>query len=561
MGTLFDVSSPKKKFDANKLSFGGAYRYVARTSQNNGIRGYIDEDTAFLNDGQTISFGQDTATIFYQDLPYFTGDKIKILSLLSGSLSSKAACYLLGTMRKAFANFQWGVDSFEEDVLKKVCLVVPISQEKVDFNYMETYVGILAGEYASKINSYLKKYSLTDCTLTDTEQASLQRLQRGEVIWRPFAMNKVFVPLKAPYLRKGTRRQDHVSRIRTKEFCLPVVCAKRGDNGIMKFGRREDFTYHSNVIAIICDGVIATGLTYAYEGEVGIFTHSFLIKYLKEEIPFEVNLFLKTAIQKKIYPIYSREHSARWKNRVENEEIYLPIDSNEEIDVEFMRTIICAEKKILARKVIAYKKDIEKGIDNRVQAITPHNTTIPFHSSHAYNYVEFEPMMAAEDIFIEGSVPVDLPKTDRSHLLDEQLGLVLMYAIGPKARNKTETAGKIALGIKEESLSKEQMASYMSVKYVVFHYWKNPMIYMLSQKPRLVVKGDIPDGYLLRLADKASKFLLLEYNTELPVDMGTLNILKTQRRGHIRYLPFVTTLESITDEEKENRWIKTGKVD
>ena len=116
MGSLFDVSSPKMKFDANKISFGGKYRYVARTSQNDGIKGYIDENTAYLNDGQTISFGQDTATIFYQDLPYFTGDKIKILTLLNGCLNNRSACYLLGAMRKAFANFQWGVDSFNEDI-------------------------------------------------------------------------------------------------------------------------------------------------------------------------------------------------------------------------------------------------------------------------------------------------------------------------------------------------------------------------------------------------------------------------------------------------------------
>ncbi len=346
------------KYDANKISFGGRYRYVVRTSQNNGIRGYIDEDTAFLNDGQTISFGQDTATIFYQDLPYFTGDKIKILSLLKGSLNSKTACYLLGTMRKAFANFQWGVDSFDEDVLKDVCVVVPISHGEVDFNYMKAYVELLIREYISKVTTFLEKYSLQDYTLTDAEKAALQRLLCDKVKWKPFAMNKVFVPLKAPYLRKGTRRQDHVSRIRTKEFCLPVVCAKRGNNGIMKFGRKEDFTFHSNVLSIIYNGVIAAGLVYAHEEEVGIFTDSYLIKWKGEEISFDANIFLKTAIQKKIYPIYSREQKATWKNRVECEDIYLPIDYKGKIDVKFMQTIVRAEKKIAARKVIAYMNRI-----------------------------------------------------------------------------------------------------------------------------------------------------------------------------------------------------------
>ena len=42
--------------------------------------------------------------------------------------------------------------------------------------------------------------------------------------------------------------------------------------------------------------------------------------------------------------------------------------------------------------------------------------------------------------------------------------------------------------------------------------------------------------------------MLLEYNPQQPADLGSINILKTQRRGNIRYLPFVTTLESIIDE-------------
>lgn len=393
LGTLFGVSSPKMKFDANKISFRGKYRYVARTSQNNGIKGYIDEDTAFLNDGQTISFGQDTATIFYQDSPYFTGDKIKILTLLNGYLNNRSACYLIGAMRKAFAKFQWGVDSFNEDNLKEICVFVPMSQGEVDFNYMEEYVGLLKSEYVAKINSFLEKYSLEDNSLTAEEEAAIHRLLHGEVRWQPFAMNKVFAPLKAPYLRKGTRRQDHVSRIRTKEFCLPVVCAKRGDNGIMKFGRREDYTAHSNVLSIIYNGVIAAGLVYAHEEDVGIFTDSYLIKWKGENIPFDANLFLKTAIQKKIYPIYSREQKATWQNRVEAEEIYLPIDFNGEINVKFMQAIVRAEKKIAARKVIAYKNSITKEITtNRAKAIKPHCTTIPLHSSLGYNPA----MMAAE---------------------------------------------------------------------------------------------------------------------------------------------------------------------
>lgn len=123
-----------------------------------------------------------------------------------------------------------------------------------------------------------------------------------------------------------------------------------------------------------------------------------------------------------------------------------------------------------------------------------------------------------------------------------------MYAIGSGARQKTETAGKIALGIKEGVLKDEQMAAYKSLKYLMFHYWSNPKAYKLISEPMFVDKEAVPEDYLIRLEKDAVKFLLLEYNPLQSVDLGNINILKTQRRGEIRYLPFVTTLESIKDE-------------
>lgn len=115
---LFDISSPKKRFNANTITFGGKYPYVVRSSLNNGIRGYITQDECYLNPAKTISFGQDTATIFYQEKPYFTGDKIKVMSYRDCELNPKPACYLLTVMRKAFQNFAWGQSSFNENVLK-----------------------------------------------------------------------------------------------------------------------------------------------------------------------------------------------------------------------------------------------------------------------------------------------------------------------------------------------------------------------------------------------------------------------------------------------------------
>ena len=105
------------------------------------IRGYITQDECYLNPAKTISFGQDTATIFYQEKPYFTGDKIKVMSYRDCELNPELACYLLTVMRKAFQNFAWGQSSFNENVLKNMEIRLPVdSNDNIDYTYITAFI-------------------------------------------------------------------------------------------------------------------------------------------------------------------------------------------------------------------------------------------------------------------------------------------------------------------------------------------------------------------------------------------------------------------------------------
>ncbi|WP_291892575.1 restriction endonuclease subunit S [Campylobacter sp.] len=141
IGDLFEIKTPKKRFDANKIKFGGLYPYVVRTSINNGIRGYITENTDFLNEKNTISFGQDTATMFYQKSEYFTGDKIKVFKLKDYELNSKIANFLISVMTKAFSNFSWGSSSFNVKILNEVKILLPLNKNgEIDFEFMNNFI-------------------------------------------------------------------------------------------------------------------------------------------------------------------------------------------------------------------------------------------------------------------------------------------------------------------------------------------------------------------------------------------------------------------------------------
>lgn len=140
LSQLFNLSSSKKKFNANMIEFGGKFPYVARGDSNNGIRGYITEDVEFLNPANTISFGQDTATMFYQKEPYFTGDKIKVLRTKEVELDRYKALYLITSLRKSFSTFSWGSSSFNEKVLKETDVKVPIKNNQIDYRFMSDFI-------------------------------------------------------------------------------------------------------------------------------------------------------------------------------------------------------------------------------------------------------------------------------------------------------------------------------------------------------------------------------------------------------------------------------------
>lgn len=328
-----------------------------RTSQNNGIRDYITEDKKFLNPANTISFGQDTATIFFQDKPYFTGDKIKIMTLKNGEMNAVRSCYFLSAMRKSFSNFQWGQDSFDEKVLASVTILLPtMFGKEIAFDYMERVIRELETERIRKLAAYLKGSGLESTELTESERSAVQRLRNGEIKWVERKIGELFELLSAPYQGKNPR-QDHVSRQKNDEFCIPVICAKRGDNGIMYWGRKGEFKTYDNVLSVIYNGAIAAGLVYAQKEPVGIFTDSYLIrlqKDLKDNVPFRVNLFLKTSLEKAIYEKYSRELKAVWK-RISKDTMILPVTPSGVIDWEFMESLITAEARLAIRSVIEWK--------------------------------------------------------------------------------------------------------------------------------------------------------------------------------------------------------------
>ncbi|GAA6992344.1 hypothetical protein ID0094_00320 [Helicobacter pylori] len=183
-------------------------------------------------------------------------------------------------------------------------------------------------------------------------------------------MGDLFEKVSARFLGKGDKFKA-TSKSITDTHNIPLVYCKKGNNGIMYWGKKGDFETYNNIISIIYNGVIATGLTYAHRDEVGILAESYFINFKNGNPNFLCNLFIKTAIEKVLYPKYSRDNLATWANKVENELIFLPTNQHGEIDFHFMRTLINALMKQTIQGVVQYSSAKIQATKEAISQETP----------------------------------------------------------------------------------------------------------------------------------------------------------------------------------------------
>ena len=149
-GDVLNIDSTKGIYHAcnvqvESTQVEGSHPYVVRTSQNNGLRGYIRADERTLNPGNTISFAQDTAQMFYQKEPYFTGNKVKVMSIKGHEMTENIALFLITCLNKAFSMFGWG-QSYDVKLLSDVTLSLPVTTVMMpDWTMLETFLKVHGG--------------------------------------------------------------------------------------------------------------------------------------------------------------------------------------------------------------------------------------------------------------------------------------------------------------------------------------------------------------------------------------------------------------------------------
>ncbi|GHR24109.1 type I restriction modification protein [Helicobacter pylori] len=165
LGDLFEVLSSKKIYHANTIKIHdtqieSSYPYVVRATTNNGIKGFIIDDPTLTNEKNTLSFAQDTFTVFYQKQPYFTGNKVKILKPKFAFKSPKILYFISAILQFILKPLTWGLGSTIESIaefkfslpLKPTAKTQTI--DDIDFHFMHTLINALMKQTIQGVVQY-----------------------------------------------------------------------------------------------------------------------------------------------------------------------------------------------------------------------------------------------------------------------------------------------------------------------------------------------------------------------------------------------------------------------
>ncbi len=359
---MFEVESYTKRFDANKVVVKekGKYPYIVRTSSNNGQKGFIDEDEQYLNEGNTITFGQDTATMFYQEKPYFTGDKIKVLKPKINNFNKSNAQFFLVAMRKPFELFSWGTSSYSVDIIKSQKIVLPIKDGEIDFNFMESFIAELEAQHIAELeaqhiaelSAYLTVSGFDNYELSDEELDALQKFAKlSNDNWGTYKIGSLFEKVatkKLPCKAKELPKQP------TDDYMLPCLTSSFQNQGLNYYAPKAGATVLSNVISLPSNSDVYRA--YYQTRDFTVLSDAYAIRWKSDTSNLSPNqyLFMVMCINKVTdLPIYSYKNKLGGWNVVKGKNIRLP-EKDGKIDFALMESFISAMKKIAIKDVVEY---------------------------------------------------------------------------------------------------------------------------------------------------------------------------------------------------------------
>lgn len=116
---------------------------MTRSDADNGHALFVGNQNKYMTDeGNAITIGLDTQTVFYQPHSFYTGQNVQVLR--NPHLNKYNALYMTIMIRRQMVKFNWGGNGATLGRLKKLSLLLPSADDNApDYCYMEGYMRLI----------------------------------------------------------------------------------------------------------------------------------------------------------------------------------------------------------------------------------------------------------------------------------------------------------------------------------------------------------------------------------------------------------------------------------
>lgn len=330
IGELFEVCTTKS-LDKLLLDMNDSYEYpyIGRTGSDNGVQGYVQQQSFKPNDGHTFSVVQIGERVCqYRECEWYASQNMFLLKPLYDDVEMTAlfmTTIITNALKQKFSGSAYSEYPTKISLTEMIISLPATPSGEPDWDYMENYMKAVM-EREEVFAEHLA--SLTAEAVADGHPIDVSA-------WGEFRVGDLFEKLTLKY--KGDhpfQKALDLSTAMTDEFNLPLVNAKLGDNGVMYYGRESDWESAEMTLDIVEDGAASVGTVYAQPQLTGVLYNAYLIKP-KVGMTANCLLFVSTIMERCIKQHFSYSNKCTWA-KVKMMLISLPVTPSGEPDWAYM---------------------------------------------------------------------------------------------------------------------------------------------------------------------------------------------------------------------------------
>ena len=324
------------------------YPFYGQATSNNGIISYNQLTKSVLNNRvgkPTILIHSNNQNIIYLEIPFYLKDGHGATSVLqSEKLNKINQMFIIGAIERVIKTKYSYNNKATKIELKNSLINLPIKNNKIDYEFMESFIAELEDQRIADIEAFLLATGLKDYNLTNEEQKVLEDFESGNFCWEEFSLGNLFDINPTKYYKLKNEQ------IISKNGNVPLISNSSTDNGVMGFSNLTPLNLGNTITC--SDTTLGADTMFYQENDFIGYSHIQNLVPKFEEFDKLIANFIITS--SRIATLKQYDYGNKFNRDAMNKtKIYLP-STNNNLNFRKMETFITAIQKLVIKDVVLY---------------------------------------------------------------------------------------------------------------------------------------------------------------------------------------------------------------